>query len=57
MFNYIVKIRNTRTNEYRIVVTPKFSTDYEARNFIKNRTCFDKYEDMIVEICAFVDLR
>ena len=57
MFNYIVKIRNMRTDEYRIVVTPKFSTDYEARNFIKNRTCFDKYEDMIVEICAVVDLR
>ena len=56
MYNYIVKIRNTCRDEYRIILTPKLSDKNEARYFVKNKY-FDKYDDVIVEICAIVDLR
>ena len=57
MYNYIVKIRDTRRDEYRIILTPKLIGENEARDFIKKKTDFDKYDDVIVEICAIVDLR
>lgn len=56
MCNYIVKIRDTRRDEYRIILTPKLTGKNEARDFVKNKY-FDKYDDVIVEICAIVDLR
>ena len=57
MCNYIVKVRDTRRDEYRIILTPKFIGKNEARDFVKKQTGFDKYDDVIVEICAIVDLR
>ena len=57
MYNYIVKVRDTRRDEYRIILTPKFLGKNEARDFVKKYTDFDKYDDVIVEICAIVDLR
>ena len=57
MYNYIVKIRDTRRDEYRIILTPKLIGENEVRDFIKKHTDFDKYDDVIVEICAIVDLR
>lgn len=56
MYNYIVKIRDTRRDECRIILTPKLTGKNEARDFVKNKY-FDKYDDVIVEICAIVDLR
>ena len=56
MYNYIVKVRDTRRDEYRIILTPKLIGKNEARDFVKNKY-FDKYDDVIVEICAIVDLR
>ena len=29
----------------------------EARDFVKKKAGFNKYDDVIVEICAMVDLR
>ena len=57
MYNYIVKIRDTRRDEYRIILTPKLTGKNEARDFVKKQAGFDKYDDAIVEICAIVDLR
>ena len=57
MYNYIVKIRDTRRDEYRIILTPKFTEKNEARDFVEKQAGFDKYDDVIVEICAIVDLR
>ena len=57
MHNYIVKIRDTRRDEYRIILTPKLTGKNEARDFVKKQAGFDKYDDVIVEICAIVDLR
>ena len=57
MYNYIVKVRDTRRDEYRIILTPKLIGENEARDFIKKHTDFDKYDDVIIEICAIVDLR
>ena len=57
MRNYIVKVRNTCRDEYRIILTPKLIGENEARDFIKKQAGFDKYDDVIVEICAIVDLR
>ena len=57
MCNYIVKVRDTRRDECRIILTPKLTGENEARDFIKKQTDFDKYDDVIVEICAIVDLR
>ena len=57
MCNYIVKVKDTRSDEDRIILTPKFIGENEARDFIKKQTDFDKYDDVIVEICAIVDLR
>ena len=57
MYNYIVKVRDTRRDEYRIILTPKLIGEHAARDFIKKQTDFDKYDDVIVEICAIVDLR
>ena len=57
MCNYIVKIRDTCRDEYRIILTPKLAGKNEARDFVKKQTGFDKYDDVIVEICAIVDLR
>ena len=57
MCNYIVKVRDTRRDEYRIILTPKLIGENEARDFIKRQASFDKYDDVIVEICAIVDLR
>ena len=57
MYNYIVKIRDTRRDEYRIIFTPKLTEKNEARDFVKKQTDFNKYDDVIVEICAIVDLR
>ena len=57
MHNYIVKIRDTRRDEYRIILTPKLAGKNEARDFVKKQAGFDKYDDVIVEICAIVDLR
>ena len=57
MCNYIVKVRNTCRDEYRIILTPKLIGESEARDFVKKQTDFDKYDDVIVEICAIVDLR
>lgn len=56
MCNYIVKVRDTRRDECRIILTPKLTGKNEARDFVKNKY-FDKYDDVIVEICAIVDLR
>lgn len=56
MCNYIVKVRDTRRDECRIILTPKLIGKNEARDFVKNKY-FDKYDDVIVEICAIVDLR
>lgn len=55
--HYIVKIRNTRRDEYRIVLTPAFFTDYEAIDFVKTNKYFDKYDDVIIESYAIFDLR
>ena len=57
MCNYIVKVKDTRRDEYRIILTPKLTGKNEARDFVKNQADFDKYDDVIVEICAIVDLR
>ena len=57
MYNYIVKVRDTRRDEYRIILTPKLIVENEARDFVKKQAGFDKYDDVIVEICAIVDLR
>lgn len=57
MYNYIVKIRDTRRDEYRIILTPKLTGKNEARDFVKKQAAFDKYDDVIVEIYAIVDLR
>ena len=57
MYNYIVKIRDTRRDEYRIILTPKLIGKNEAKDFVKKYTDFDTYDDVIVEICAIVDLR
>ena len=57
MCNYIVKVRNTCRDEYRIILTPKLTEKNEARDFVEKQDGFDKYDDVIVEICAIVDLR
>ena len=57
MCNYIVKVRDTRRDECRIILTPKLTGKNEARAFVKKKAGFDKYDDVIVEICAIVDLR
>lgn len=57
MCNYIVKVRDTRRDECRIILTPKLTEKNEARDFVKKQAGFDKYDDVIVEICAVVDLR
>ena len=57
MCNYIVKIRDTCRDECRIILTPKLTGKNEARDFVKKQAGFDKYDDVIVEICAIVDLR
>ena len=57
MYNYIVKVRNTCRDEYRIILTPKLTGKNEARDFVEKQTGFDKYDDVIVEICAIIDLR
>ena len=57
MCNYIVKVRDTRRDEYRIILTPKLTGKTEARDSVKKKAGFDKYDDVIVEICAIVDLR
>ena len=54
--NYFVKVKNTCRDEYRIILTPKLTGKNEARDFVKNKY-FNKYDDVIVEICAIVDLR
>ena len=56
MCNYIVKVRDTRRDECRIILTPKLIGKNEARDFVKKKY-FNKYDDVIVEICAIVDLR
>ena len=57
MCNYIVKVRDTRRDECRIILTPKLIGKNEARDIVKKQSGFDKYDDVIVEICAIVDLR
>ena len=57
MYNYIVKVRDTRRDECRIILTPKLTEKNEARDFVKKQAGFDKYDDVIVEIFAIVDLR
>ena len=57
MYNYIVKVRDTCKDECRIILTPKLTGKNEARDFVKKQAGFDKYDDVIVEICAIVDLR
>ena len=57
MYNYIVTVRDTRRDEYRIILTPKLTEKNEARDFVKKQAGFDKYDNVIVEICAIVDLR
>ena len=57
MCNYIVKVRDTRRDECRIILTPKLTGKTEARDFVKKQAGFDKYDDVIVEIRAIVDLR
>ena len=57
MYNYIVKVRDTRRDEYRIILTPKLTGKNEARDFVEKQDGFDKYDDVIVEICVIVDLR
>ena len=57
MCNYIVKVRDTRRDEYRIILTPKLIGKNEARDFVKKKAGFNKYDDVIVEICSIVDLR
>lgn len=54
--NYFVKVKNTCRNETSIILTPKLSDKNEARDFVKKKY-FDKYDDVIVEICPVVDLR
>ena len=55
--NYFVMVKNTCRDENRIILTPKLSDKNEARDFVKKQAGFDKYDDVIVEICAIVDLR
>ena len=55
--NYFVKVKNTCRDENRIILTPKLSDKNEARDFVKKKAGFNKYDDVIVEICAIVDLR
>ena len=55
--NYFVKVKNTCRDENRIILTPKLSDKNEARDFVKKQAGFNKYDDVIVEICAIVDLR
>ena len=55
--NWFVKVRNTITDRYKLIFTPKFSMEFEARDFVKKQAGYDKYDDVIVEICAIVDLR
>lgn len=57
MCNYIVKVRDTYRDKYRIILTPKLTGKNEARDFVKKRAGFNNYDDVIVEICAIVDLR
>ena len=57
MCNYIVKVRDTRRDECRIILTPKLTGKNEARDFVEKQAGFDKYDDVIVEIFAIVDLR
>ena len=57
MYNYIVKVRDMCRDEYRIILTPKLTGKNEARDFVEKQAGFDKYDDVIVEICAIVDLR
>ena len=54
--NYFVKVKNTCRDENRIILTPNLSDKNEARDFVKNKY-LDKYDYVIVEICAIVDLR
>ena len=42
MYNYIVKVRDTRRDEYRIILTPKLIGKNEARDFVKKQAGFDK---------------
>lgn len=54
--NWVVKVRNTTTDSYKLIFTPKFFMDYEARDFVKKSEEFDKYEDVIISVCEFIDL-
>ena len=54
--HWVVKIRNTGTDRYKLILTPKFFMDYEARNFVKKSKEFDKYEDVIISVCEFINL-
>jgi hypothetical protein len=54
--NWFVKVRNTRTDRYKLIFTPKFFMEYEARDFVKKSNEFDKYEDIIMSVCEFINL-
>ncbi len=54
--NWIVKVRNARVDRYKLILTPKFFMDYEARDFVEKSEEFDKYEDAIISVCEFIDL-
>ena len=45
MYNYIVKVRDTRIDEYRIILTPKLTEKNEARDFVEKQAGFDKYDE------------
>lgn len=54
--NWFVKVRNTSTDRYKLIFTPKFFMEYEARDFVKKSNEFDKYEDIIMSVCEFINL-
>ena len=54
--NWVVKVRNTRTDRYKLILTPKFFMGYEARDFVEKSEEFDKYEDAIISVCEFINL-
>ena len=45
MCNYIVKVRDTCRDEYRIILTPKLIGKNEAKDFVKKQAGFDKYDE------------
>lgn len=54
--NWFVKVRNTITDRYKLIFTPKFSMEFEAIDFVKKSNEFYEYEDIIMSACEFINL-